>query len=53
MLIAGDNFTDPRVKAAILLFLVVGLIVSTPYLIWSKRRYPPLAGIAAGAGEAD
>jgi BASS family bile acid:Na+ symporter len=53
MLIAGENFADPRVKAAILLFLVVGLIVSTPYLIWSKRRYPPLAGTAAGAGEAD
>jgi BASS family bile acid:Na+ symporter len=47
MLIAGTNFTDPRVKAAILLFLIVGLLVSVPYQIWSKRRYAPPAASEA------
>jgi BASS family bile acid:Na+ symporter len=46
LLIAGTNFSDQRVKAAILLFLIVGLLVAVPYQAWYKRRYP----VAAGAG---
>jgi BASS family bile acid:Na+ symporter len=42
MSIAAIHFTDPRVSAAILLFMLVGLVVSIPYTIWVKRhRQPP------------
>lgn len=43
MLIAGANFSDPQVRAAILLFLIVGLLVSTVYQTWYKRRRPELS----------
>lgn len=36
--IAGASFRDPRVSAGILLFLLVGLIVGTPYVRWTKRK---------------
>jgi BASS family bile acid:Na+ symporter len=37
--IARANFPDePRAPAAILLYLIVSLIVTRPYLSWSKRR---------------
>ncbi|MDB5772211.1 MAG: hypothetical protein JWM42_2585 [Burkholderia sp.] len=39
LLIAGANFTDPQIAAAILLFLVVALVVTLPYQTWSKRHY--------------
>ena len=42
LLIAGANFREPRVKAVILLFLVVGLIATVFYQVWCKRRYPEL-----------
>ncbi len=38
--IAGASFGDPRVSAAILLFLLVGMIVGIPYTRWVKRHAP-------------
>jgi BASS family bile acid:Na+ symporter len=35
--IAGASFREPRVASGILLFLLVGLIVSLPYMVWMKR----------------
>lgn len=40
MLIAGANSAEPNVKAAILLFLIVGLLTEIPYKVWYKRRNP-------------
>ncbi len=37
MALASANMTDPRVTAAVLLFMLVGLVVSLPYTIWVKR----------------
>ncbi len=36
--IAGASFRDPRVSAAILLFMLVGLIAGIPYVRWMKRN---------------
>jgi BASS family bile acid:Na+ symporter len=42
MSIASTSFNDPRVSAAVLLFMLVGLVVSVPYTIWVKRHeHPP------------
>ncbi|HEY7799901.1 MAG TPA: hypothetical protein VIA80_14115 [Hyphomonadaceae bacterium] len=42
MSIASASFSDPRVSAAVLLFMLVGLLVSIPYTVWVKRhRHPP------------
>lgn len=41
MSIAAMHFTDPRVSAAILLFMLVGLVVSIPYTMWIKRHHEP------------
>ena len=42
MSLAGSLFADPRVSAAVLLFMLVGLVVSVPYVIWVKRhQHPP------------
>lgn len=35
--IAGASFHDPRVSAAVLLFLLVGLVAAAPYTAWVKR----------------
>lgn len=53
LVIAGANFPEPSVKAAILLFLLVSLIVSIPYQVWCKRRYPMLAGTAHAVDKTD
>lgn len=37
MVLASANTTDARVTAAVLLFLLVGLIVTFPYTMWVKR----------------
>ena len=37
MSIAGASFHDPRVSAAVLLFMVVGLLAAAPYSAWIKR----------------
>ncbi|MGH6964033.1 MAG: hypothetical protein ACREE0_06090, partial [Phenylobacterium sp.] len=37
MMLANANFADKRVTAAVLLFLLVGLIVGIPYKRWIKR----------------
>lgn len=50
LMIAGANFTDPQILAVILLFLIVGLVVTWPYQIWSKRRFAVPAG---AVGDAD
>jgi BASS family bile acid:Na+ symporter len=39
--IAAVHFADPRVSAAILLFMLVGLVVSIPYTLWVKRHHEP------------
>ncbi len=35
--LAGANFVDKHVVAAVLLFMLIGLIVGTPYKMWIKR----------------
>lgn len=37
MALASANMADPRVTAAILLFMVTGMIASVPYTMWIKR----------------
>ncbi len=37
MMLAGANFTDARVSAAVLLFMLVGLVIGLPYKQWLKR----------------
>jgi BASS family bile acid:Na+ symporter len=40
--IASTSFGDPRVSAAILLFMLVGLVLGVPYSMWVKRqKHPP------------
>lgn len=41
LMIAGANNTDPRVPAAIIGFMIVGLLVSAPYQHWVKSRVAP------------
>lgn len=53
LLIASANFAEPPVKATILLYLIVSLIVSIPYQVWCKRRYPVLSGSTRAASETD
>jgi BASS family bile acid:Na+ symporter len=36
MSIAGASFDDPRISAAVILFLLVGVVVSLPYIAWIK-----------------
>jgi bile acid:Na+ symporter, BASS family len=51
MMLASANFTDHRVSAAVLLFLLVGLLIGIPYKLWVKRSAPsPVAGQHTGAG---
>jgi BASS family bile acid:Na+ symporter len=40
--IASANFPDERFGAIVLLYLLVGLVLLTPYVMWSRAR------IAAG-----
>jgi BASS family bile acid:Na+ symporter len=40
LLVAHANFTDPLLQAAILLFLVIGVLVGLPYAAWYKRHHP-------------
>jgi BASS family bile acid:Na+ symporter len=47
MSLAGANFVDKRVAAAVLLFMVVGLIVGVPYKQWIKRTTRAPAAAAA------
>lgn len=42
MSLASSLFTDTRVTAAVLLFMLVGMLVSVPYTMWVKRhQHPP------------
>jgi BASS family bile acid:Na+ symporter len=47
--IAATNTTDPRVTAAILLVMIVGLVLSIPYELWLRRR-PARPALAASSG---
>jgi BASS family bile acid:Na+ symporter len=48
MMLASANFADKRVTAAVLLFLLVGLVVGVPYKRWIKRsRAQPQAAKVA------
>jgi BASS family bile acid:Na+ symporter len=38
LMIARANFSDKQVAAAIVAFLLVGLVVAIPYQLWLKRR---------------
>jgi BASS family bile acid:Na+ symporter len=40
MSIAAANFDDHRISAAIILFMLVGVAVSAPYIAWVKREPP-------------
>lgn len=40
LLIASANTDDPRVKAAILGVLVIGMLVAVPYQLWVRRQAP-------------
>lgn len=40
MMLANANFTDKHVTAAVLLFMLVGLVVGVPYKQWIKRGAP-------------
>ena len=49
MMLANATFTDKRVTAAVLLFLLVGLVVGLPYKRWIKRTaaaHPTAAKVA-------
>jgi len=48
MMLASANFADKRVTAAVLLFLLVGLIVGIPYKRWIKHTvaHPAAAKVA-------
>ena len=37
MALASANLTDPRVTAAVLLFMLTGMAASIPYTMWIKR----------------
>lgn len=37
MSLASANLADPRATAAVLLFMLVGMVVSVPYTLWVKR----------------
>lgn len=39
--LASAAFADPRVSAAIVLFMLVGMIVAAPYSAWIKKGTPP------------
>jgi BASS family bile acid:Na+ symporter len=45
--IAEAADADKRVGAAIVMFLLIGLIVSMPYQLWIRRR---VAGLGAAGG---
>jgi BASS family bile acid:Na+ symporter len=38
LLVASQNFPEPQIKAVILLFLIVGVLVVLPYQVWFKRH---------------
>jgi BASS family bile acid:Na+ symporter len=38
LLVAHANFADPEIKAAILWFVIVGVLVGLPYQAWYKRH---------------
>jgi hypothetical protein len=38
LLVAHQNFPEPQIKAVILLFLIVGVLVCLPYQVWFKRQ---------------
>jgi BASS family bile acid:Na+ symporter len=43
MTIAATNFTEERFGAAIVLYLLVNILVSIPYIVWQKKRVVRLA----------
>jgi BASS family bile acid:Na+ symporter len=47
MMITSGNFADKRVTAAVLLFLLVGMVVGVPYKAWIKRSAPSAVGAKA------
>jgi BASS family bile acid:Na+ symporter len=46
MMIANANFADKRITAAVLLFLLVGMVVGAAYKQWIKRTIPAAASSA-------
>jgi BASS family bile acid:Na+ symporter len=47
LLIANANFTDARITAVVLMFLLVGVAAGMPYQMWAKRAArPPAAHVA-------
>ena len=40
-IVAHRHFDDQRVMLAVILFLLVGAVVSTLYMVWAEKRLPP------------
>jgi hypothetical protein len=38
MMLANANFENKGVTAAVLMFLLVGVVVAIPYKLWIKRQ---------------
>jgi bile acid:Na+ symporter, BASS family len=43
MTIAATNFTEERFGAVIILYLLVNIVLSIPYIVWQKKRVVRLA----------
>ncbi len=43
MTIAATNFTEERFSAVIILYLLVNIVLSIPYILWQKKRVVRLA----------
>ena len=49
LLIAHQNFSDPRIKLVIVLFLLTGAVMSTLYQFWMlKKSAHPAAAVKVG-----
>jgi BASS family bile acid:Na+ symporter len=51
LMVAGALAAPSSTRAAILLFVLVGLLTALPYQIWFKHRYPAPRAAAAQHGE--
>jgi BASS family bile acid:Na+ symporter len=49
-IIADRHFDDERVMPAVILFLLVGAVVSTLYMVWAEKRLPPAPVILPNRG---
>jgi bile acid:Na+ symporter, BASS family len=50
LLIAHQNFSDPRIKLVIVLFLLTGAVMSTLYQLWMRNKSAHAAAAAVKVG---